>query len=198
MMRTLLEYFSQRSIDKGIAAPGWLRWIQERDPKLREYASDARELDDLLRVTASARRSELVQEPLLSRSIKHVIRRDVANPTSYATWGGLAIAAAALLAFVVFWNHDPEQQANAARAQLLSTQLASLPDDMLAALAQAARSSQDYSPLARLKLPEVNVWSDLPRGTQEQLKTSFNAWGTQLSALGEDVYEQLDVRAEIN
>ncbi len=195
MMRTLLEYLTQRSVDNGTPPPAWLRWLQQRDPVLREYASDALELDDLLRVTASARRSELAREPLAPR---RVVRRDVANPPRYAQWGWFAAAAAALLAFVVLFNHDPEKQANAARAQLLSTQLATMPDDMLAALAQAARSSQDYSPLARLALPEANLWSDIPRETQGQLKESFSTWGTQLSALGEHVYEQLDVRAEIN
>ncbi|MDZ4659772.1 MAG: hypothetical protein SH868_19535 [Bythopirellula sp.] len=198
MMRNLLEYLTQRSVDNGTPPPVWLRWLQERDPMLREYASDALELDDLLRVSASARRSELAREPLTSRPVQHVVRRDVTNPSRYAQWGWLATTAAALLAFVIFWNHDPEKQANAARAQMLSTQLATMPDDMLAALAQAARSSQDYSPLARLKLPPGSLWSDIPRETQGQLKESLNEWGTQLSALGEQVYEQLDVRAGIN
>lgn len=198
MIRTLLEYFTQRSVDNGTPPPAWLRWFQKHDPVLREYASDALELDDLLRVSASARRSELAREPLTSFPLQRVVQRTFPETSHFAQWGWLATAAAALLAFVVFWNHDPEKQANAARAQMLSTQLATMPDDMLAALAQAARSSQDYSPLARLKLPAGSLWSDIPRETQGQLKESLNEWGTQLSSLGEHVYEQLDVRTEIN
>ncbi len=198
MMRNLCEYLTQRSVDNGTPVPAWLRWFQQRDPVLREYASDVLELDDLLRVSASARRSELARESLVSRPVNRVLLRDVATSPRYAQLAWFATAAAALLAFVVLFNHDPEKQANAKRAQVLSSQLAGVPDDMLAALAQAARSSQDYSPLSRLALPEVNLWSDIPRETQGQLKESLSTWGTQLSALGEHVYEQLDVRAELN
>ena len=198
MMRIVLEYLTQRSVDNGTPLPAWLQWFQQRDPVLREYASDALELDDLLRVTASAQRTTLARESLTSRPVQRVLRREVANPPRYAQLGWLATAAAALLAFVVFLNHDPEKQANAERAQLLSTQLAAMPDDMLAVLVEVARSSQDYSPLTQLALPEGNVWSDIPRGTQGRLKESLNAWGSQLSSLGEHVYEQLDVREEIN
>jgi hypothetical protein len=198
MMRTLLEYLTQRSIDNCTPLPAWLQWFQQRDPVLREYASNALELDDLLRVSASARRTALARESLTSMSVERVLRREVANPPRYAQLGWLATAAAALLAFVVFFNRSGEKLANAERAQLLSTQLATMPDDMLAVLAEAARSSQDYSPLTQLALPEENVWSDIPRGTQGRLKESLNAWGSQLTSLGEHVYEQLAVSEELN
>jgi hypothetical protein len=67
---------------------------------------------------------------------------------------------------------------------------------MLGMIADAARAPREFSPLSRVSLSGVNPWSDIPRGTQGQLKESFSAWGSQLSDLGERVYQQFDWRGE--
>jgi hypothetical protein len=197
MIRTLLQYFTQRCLDNGPRSPGWLRWLQERDPSLREYAAETKELDFLLRKSARNVREEFLQEKAVSRPVLQAERRAKDVNRSAPRLGWLAAVAAALAGVLAF-NHYSIQQANAEHAKFLSTQLASVPNEMLGVLAQAARSSRDYSPLAQLTLPEVNVWSDIPRGTQGQLKESFSVWGTQLSDLGTRVYERLDVRTELN
>jgi hypothetical protein len=120
------------------------------------------------------------------------------SSTNYAWAGWLAATAAALVGVAMFLNHTAEQQANAQRMQILSTQLATMPDDMLSLLSQAARTPRDYSPLSQLTLPEVNVWRDLPRGAQGQLKTSFDEFGSRWTSIGERVYERFEAVAQVN
>jgi hypothetical protein len=197
MIRTLLEYLIQSSLDRGNGVPRWLRWFQHRDPQLRRFERESQKLDSLLRSSARTVREELaadVREPML---VELPVRELHSSPT-YAWAGWLAATAAALVGVAMFLNHTAEQQANAERMTILSTQLATMPDDMLSLLSQAARTPRDYSPLAQLSLPEVNVWRDLPRGAQGQLKTSFDEFGSQWTAIGERVYERFEAAAQVN
>lgn len=199
MIRTWLEFLMQRSFDKGTPLPAWLRWLERRDANLRNYAAQAQELDDLLRVSASTRRKELASRPA-SAAVSLTARREAPAQRvfAYRPIGWLAAAAAMLLVGTMLFNNYAEQQTRAEHAKMISTQLAAMPDEMLGVFAQAARTSQDYSPLAQLKLPEVTVLNEIPRTTQGKLRESFSEWGSQLSAMGERVYERFDVSAEMN
>jgi hypothetical protein len=197
MIRTMLEFLIQRSFDRGNGVPRWLRWFQQRDPQLRRYERDSQKLDSLLRSSARTVRRELaadLSEPMLVELPTRVSQ----SSTNYAWAGWLAATAAALVGVAMFLNHTAERQANAKRMQILSTQLATMPDDMLSLLSQAARTPRDYSPLAQLSLPEVNVWRDLPRGAQGQLKTSFDEFGSRWTSIGERVYERFEAVAQVN
>jgi hypothetical protein len=197
MIRTFLEYLIQNSLDRGNGVPRWLRWFEQRDPQLRRYERESQKLDSLLRSSARTVRRELAvetREPVLVE-----LQLLVSQSSSRFAWAGwLAATAAALVGVAMFLNHTAEQQANAQRMTILSTQLATMPDDMLSLLSQAARTPRDLSPLAQLSLPEVNVWRDLPRGAQGQLKTSFDEFGSQWTAIGERVYERFEAVAQVN
>jgi hypothetical protein len=197
MIRTLFEYLIQSSLDRGNGVPQWLRWFQQRDPQLRRYERDSQKLDQRLRSSARVVRQELAIETSEALLVELPLRSEPSS-SNYAWAGWLAATAAGLVGVAMFFNHAAEQQANAQRMQILSTQLATMPDDMLSLLSQAARTPRDYSPLAQLSLPEVNVWRDLPRGAQGQLKTSFNEFGSQWTAIGERVYERFEAVAQVN
>jgi hypothetical protein len=196
MIRTLLEYLIQSSLDRGNGVPRWLRWLQQRDPQLRRYERESQKLDSLLRSSARTVREELAAETSEPVLVELPLRSEPSSNYAWAGW--LAATAAALVGVAMFLNHAAEQQANAQRMTILSTQLATMPDDMLSLLSQAARTPRDLSPLAQLSLPEVNVWRDLPRGAQGQLKTSFDEFGSQWTAIGERVYERFEAVAQVN
>jgi hypothetical protein len=202
MFRTLLEYFTQRSIDRQKPSPTWLRWIQRHDASLRGYETDARELDQMLQTSARARRQQLSSEvnsvPLVTPA-----RREVRQPSHtkvFRRLGWLAATAAMLVGVTASVNHNTEQRTKSEQVRAVSIQIAAVPDEMLAMLTEAARTPREYSPLNRLSLPQVNVWKDLPRGAQGQLKQTMNTWGTQWTAIGERVYERFDfdMKTEIN
>lgn len=197
MIRTLLEYLLQNSLDRGNGVPRWLRWFKARDPQLRRYERESQKLDSMLRSSARTVRQELSADVNESVLVELPLRRETSSP-NYAWAGWLAATAAALVGVAMFFNHAVEQQANAQRVTILSTQLATMPDDMLSLLSQAARTPRDLSPLAPLSLPKVNVWRDLPREAQGQLKTSFDEFGSQWTAIGERVYERLEAVAQVN
>jgi hypothetical protein len=197
MIRTMLEFLIQHSLGRGNGVPRWLEFFVQRDPQLRRYEREIQKLDSLLRSSARIVRQELaadLSEPMLVELPTRVSQ----SSTNYAWAGWLAATAAALVGVAMFLNHTAEQQANTQRMQILSTQLATMPDDMLSLLSQAARTPRDYSPLAQLSLPEVNVWRDLPRGAQGQLKTSFDEFGSRWTSIGERVYERFEAVAQVN
>lgn len=198
MFRTLLEFLVERSLLESRQAPGWLRWLVRHDRRLHAHREQALAVDCALRSGASLRRREMARQSEAVAAIEPVrLRSPELRPArSAARWGWLAATAAALVGVAAFVNHYHQRQVNAARAQFVSTRLAQVPDDMLSMIAEAARSSRELSPLAQLTLPDVNPWSDIPRGTQGQLRESFSAWGSHLSDLGEQVYEQFDLRTE--
>jgi hypothetical protein len=197
MIRTLFEFLIQSSLDRGNGVPRWLRWFQQRDPQLRRYERNSQRLDSLLRSSAQSVRQELAAEGSEPVLVELPLRCEPSS-SNYAWAGWLAATAAAMVGVAMFFNHTAEQQANAERMQILSTQLATMPDDMLSLLSKAARTPRDLSPLAQLSLPEVNVWRDLPREAQGQLKTSFNEFGSQWTSIGERVYERLEAVAQVN
>jgi hypothetical protein len=189
----------QHSFDKGTPLPAWLRWLERRDASLRNYAAQAQELDDLLRVSASTRRKELASQPVSAVTNLTVQRdRPLQRVLAFQPLGWLAAAAAMLLVGTMLFNNYAERQTRAEHAKMISTQLAAMPDEMLGVFIQVARTSQEYAPLAKLNLPEVTVLNDIPRTTQGTLRESFSQWGLQLSAMGEQVYERFDVSAEMN
>lgn len=198
MLRTFLEFCIERTLDQGSPPPGWLRWLARHDRRLHDHSQQALQLDRALRSAAVTRRHELATATTVVPLVEPAIHKRAYQSAdkSAARWGLFAATAAALVGVAAFASHYQEQQANAARAQFVSTKLAEVPDDMLAMIAEAARSSREFSPLKQITLPEVNPWSDIPRGTQGQLKQSFSAWGSQLSDLGERVYQRFDLRGE--
>jgi hypothetical protein len=198
MIRTLLEFLIERSLDEGRQPPGWLRWLARHDCRLHDHSQHALALDRALRSGAVSRRHELAGDTQVVPMTDPVFveRSPARSDSSVTRWGWLAATAAALMGVAAFVNHNNEQQARAAHAQLVSKQLTKVPDEMLAVIADVARTPREFSPLTRVSLPDVNPWSDIPRGTQGQLKQSFSAWGSQLSDLGERVYQRFDLRSE--
>jgi hypothetical protein len=198
MIRTLLEFLIERSLDQGQQSPGWLRRLARHDRRLHDHSQHALALDRALRSGAVSRRHELAGDT----QVVPVVEPGYRKPTSAradrsaARWGWLAATAAALVGVAALVNHYNEQQTRAAHAQFVSTQLTKVPDDMLAVIADAARAPRELSPLTRVSLPAGNPWSDIPRSTQGQLKQSLSAWGSQLSDLGERVYQRFDLRGE--
>jgi hypothetical protein len=198
MIRTVLEFLMERSLDQGRQPPGWLRWLAGHDRHLHDHSQRTLQLDRALRSGAVSRRHELagngqavpMNQPILRMDSRACVDRRAAR------WGWLAATAAALVGVAAFVHHYNEQQTRAAHAQFVSTQLTKVPDDMLAMIADVARAPREFSPLSRVSLPVANPWSDLPRSTQGQLKQSLSAWGSQLSDIGERVYERFDLRSE--
>lgn len=194
MIRTFLEFWLERSLDQGRQPPAWLRWIAAHDRRLHDHGQRVLALDRTLRSGAVSRRQELAGNLQAVSAIQaewptHIDR-------SAARWGWFAATAAALVGVTLFLNHYNERQTRAAHAQFVSTRLTKVPDDMLAVIADVARAPREFSPLSRVSLPVANPWSDIPRSTQGQLRESFSAWGSQLSDLGERVYERFDLRSE--
>lgn len=196
MIRTLLEFLIERALDRGKRPAGWLRWLARHDRRLHDHGQQALALDRALRSAAVTRRHELASNTATIAVVEP--RSAVDHPTARSTvrWGWLAATAATLVGVAAFVNHYNERQSRAAHAQFVSSQLTKVPDDMLAVIADLARTPREFSPLARVSLPAVNPWSEIPRGTQGQLKQSFSAWGSQLSDLGERVYQRFDLRSE--
>jgi hypothetical protein len=199
MIRPLLEFLIERSLDQGRQPPGWLRWLVRHDRRLHDRSRQTLALDRALRSDAITRRYQLATKIKVLPVVEPVFRaRPVERADrSAARWGFFAATAAAIVGVAAFANHYNEQQSRSAHAQFVSTRLVQVPDEMLAMIAEAARSSRDFSPLTQISFPEVNPWSDIPRGTQGQLKQSFSAWGSQLSDLGERVYQRFDLRSEV-
>jgi hypothetical protein len=194
MIRTLLEFLNERSLDQGRQPPGWLRWLARHDSRLHDDTQRALVLDRALRSGAISRRHELAGEMQVVPMVRAELPPRVERST--ARWGWLAAIAAALVGVALFLNDYNERQTRAAHAQFVSTQLTKVPNDMLGMIADAARAPREFSPLSRVSLPVANPWSDLPRSTQGQLKESFSAWGSQLSDLGERVYERFGLHGE--
>lgn len=197
MFRTILEFLTQRALDNGTPVPAWLRKLQKRDAGLQRYADDAQELDQLLRTSAVTRRHELVEKYVaLPLQDRHYVANVSYNTHRYRQIGWIAVAAAACVLIATFGYQFTQQSADAQRARVMSAQLAAVPDEMLALFAEAAQVPREFSPLSRISLPEFNVWSDIPRGTQSQLRKSLDGWTLQITGLGEGVYERLDLRAK--
>ena len=198
MIRTLLWFFIERSLDHGRQPPRYLRWLARHDPQLRMRSQRAMDLDRALRSAALSRRHDLASGRERVAWVEPRPRDTALQGTtrSAARWGWLAATAAALTGIAAFANHYHQQQTNAARARYVSAKLAEVPDGLLTVITEVTRSSQEFSPMTQISLPKVNLWSDIPRSTQGQLKQSFSMWGSHLSDMGERVYEQFDFRGE--
>lgn len=197
MIRTILQFLIERSLDHGRQPPGWLRQLARRDRHLHDRSQQALALDRALRSGAVSRRHQLAEKSQSIPVVTLACRESSSRAERTAVrWGVIAALAAALVGVAAFVNHYNEQQSRAAHAQFVSSQLTKVSDDMLAVIVDVARTPREFSPLTRVSLPAVNPWSDIPRGTQGQLKQSFSAWGSQLSDLGERVYQRFDFRSE--
>lgn len=195
-MRTFLEFIVQVFKDHDRPLPRFLAWLAERDSQLRESLRRSQSLDRELRTGALARRDVLGEQTKFASPMLVVPTARLVGYSRRHSIAWFATLAASLVGVAAFIHHWRQEQTKAAHAQLLSTQLAAVPGDMLSVIRHVARSPQEYSPLARLSFPEVNLWSAVPRGTQGQLKSTISTWGSELSALGERVYQRLETPFE--
>lgn len=193
MIRTCLEFLLSRSLDDGKPTTGLLGWLSRRNTGLSRFDTDARQLDSLLRSSATAQResmiattntditSETVDEAnILTLPPQRLDITDGVHPKSSTRslrWlAGLTTAAALLLTFGAGLLRPGTPPTHAGE---FSVQLSAAPGEVLNLLNQAAESTQNrlqLSPLANLKMPKLPGWDYFTPDEQPTTNQEPNTW----------------------
>ncbi len=183
MIRTLLEYLLNRSMDDGKSPGGWLVRQLRRDSKLQRFDTDARRLDTLLRESAAEHRKAMAitgEVDVLTLSPERPLA--TAAPTrrsnQSALWvAGLAVAAMLLLMASPQWFRPAAPTVHAGE---FAQQLTVAPGEVLRLINHAAETSQtqlpQLSPLNKLALTQLPAWQDVATQVESPVRNELDAW----------------------
>ncbi len=180
MIRSCLEFLVSRSIDDGKPLPSWLQALVRRDDRLNAFAEQASVLDSALRETAAKQRQSMYKDAAIAKVTlpKQLEPPSARTPRSSMKWyGALAVAALLLVMFSVTRVQPPAPEVHAGD---FSEQLTAVPGEVLRVLNSAAETSQSqlpqFSPLAKLSLPELSVWEDLAVTVESPVRRELDVW----------------------
>ncbi len=191
MIRICLEFLLSRSLDAGKTPTGLLSKLARRDVSLSRFDVKTRQLDALLRSSATEVRESLVvatidetnalalpqQPPRVQRQAPATDTRQLSSSHSLRWLVGMATAAAMLL---ILLPNPPRPTKPTVHAGKFSQQLAVVPSEVLNLLNRAAQSTQtrlpQLSPLANLKIPSLPSWKEFSPDLQAPADQESRTW----------------------
>lgn len=184
MIRTFFEFLLSRSHDDGTSLNGWLNRLLLRDAGLNRFDTEARQLDTLLRSSATEQRQAMANNedvavltlPPQRQTTSSVA--DVKHSRHSLAWlSGLAAAAIVLIALAPNWFRPALPAVHAGE---FSHQLTVVPGEVLRLLTSAAKTSQaqlpQLSPLTSLTLPTLPAWEDVALHVESPVRQEINFW----------------------
>jgi len=169
MIRTLTEFLVSRSIDDDKPLPEWIQRRVERESSLQRFQRQIQHAHVALQNSADEQCQILTADSSENVTIVECARIEsprrnssVASRPGRPRLAKAALAIAAGLLVIALVNRSLEREANAARVEMLSQQLADLPPAMLQWLNLSVESSQAgigrYAPTTQLSFPTPPPW----------------------------------------
>ncbi len=185
MIRTFLEFLLNRTLDDGTQETGWFRRLLLRDARLSRFDSETRQLDMLLRNTATEQRQTLASDNSTNAAELTLSPQRQSPQTAHAkkqghslAWlSGMAVAAVLLIVLLPNWLRPTTTKVHAGN---FSQQLTVVPGEVLRLLTRAAKTSQtqlpQLSPLAKLSLPAMSAWEEVALHVESPVRQEINFW----------------------